>query len=82
MTTLTEIKSIVSDKHKKELLEGLAEVKEQIQKADTAESMVLMVKLNGDYVRFSTSIGNTMDLVAQLELLKYDVIKRMKREEN
>lgn len=82
MTTLTEIKSIVSDKHKKELLEGLAEVKEQIQKADTAESMVLMVKLNGDYVRFSTSIGNTMDLVAQLELLKYDVIKRMKREES
>lgn len=82
MTTLTEIKSIVSDKHKKELLKGLAEVKEQIQKADTAESMVLMVKLNGDYVRFSTSIGNTMDLVAQLELLKYDVIKRMKREEN
>tara|TARA_B100000212_G_C27360323_1_gene527892 strand:- start:1153 stop:1401 length:249 start_codon:yes stop_codon:yes gene_type:complete len=82
VTTLTEIKSIVSDKHKKELLEGLAEVKEQIQKADTAESMVLMVKLNGDYVRFSTSIGNTMDLVAQLELLKYDVIKRMKREEN
>lgn len=82
MTTLTEIKSIVSDKHKKELMEGLAEVKEQIQKADTAESMVLMVKLNGDYVRFSTSIGNTMDLVAQLELLKYDVIKRMKREES
>lgn len=82
MTTLKEIKSIVNDKHKKELLEGLAEVKEQIQKADTAESMVLMVKLNGDYVRFSTSIGNTMDLVAQLELLKYDVIKRMKREEN
>lgn len=82
MTTLTEIKSIVSDKHKKELLEGLAEVKEQIQKADTAESMVLMVKLNGDYVRFSTSIGNTMDLVAQLELLKYDVIKRMKREDS
>jgi len=82
VTTLTEIKSIVSDKHKKELLEGLAEVKEQIQKADTAESMVLMVKLNGDYVRFSTSIGNTMDLVAQLELLKYDVIKRMKREES
>ena len=82
MTTLTEIKSIVSDKHKKELLEGLAEVKEQIQKADTAESMVLMVKLNGDYVRFSTSIGNTMDLVAQLELLKFDVIKRMKKEES
>ena len=75
MTTLNEIKSIVNDKHKKELWEGLAVVKEQIQKADTAESMVLMVKLNGDYVRFSTSIGNTMDLVAQLELLKYDVIK-------
>ena len=43
--------------------------------------MVLMVKLNGNYVRFSTSIGNTMDLVAQLELLKFDVIKRMKKED-
>ena len=81
MTTLTEIKSIVNDKHKKELLEGLKEVKKQIEEADTAESMVLMVKLNGNYVRFSTSIGNTMDLVAQLELLKFDVIKRIKKED-
>ena len=81
MTTLTEIKSIVNDKHKKESLEGLKEVKKQIEEADTAESMVLMVKLNGNYVRFSTSIGNTMDLVAQLELLKFDVIKRMKKED-
>ena len=81
MTTLTEIKSIVSDKHKKELLEGLAEVKEQIQKADTAESMVLMVKLNGDYVRFSSKITDTMALLAQLELLKYDILQRMKKED-
>ena len=81
MTTLTEIKEVVDKKWREELLEGLEEVKEAINEADTAESMLVMVKLNGNYVRFSSQISDTMPLIAQLELLKYDIMKRMKKED-
>ncbi len=81
MTTLTEIKEVVNNKWREELLEGLEEVKEAIKEADTAESMLVMVKLNGNYVRFSSQINDTMPLIAQLELLKYDIMKRMKKED-
>ena len=79
MTTLTEIREVVDSKWKEELMEGLEEVKTAIDEADTAESMIVMVKLNGNYVRFSSKINDTMSLIAQLELLKYDIIKRMKK---
>ena len=81
MTTLTEIKEVVNNKWREELLEGLEEVKKAIKEADTAESMLVMVKLNGTYVRFSSQISDTMPLIAQLELLKYDIMKRMKKED-
>tara|TARA_A100001035_G_scaffold249460_1_gene220154 strand:+ start:47 stop:292 length:246 start_codon:yes stop_codon:yes gene_type:complete len=81
VTTLTEIKEVVNNKWREELLEGLEEVKEAIKEADTAESMLVMVKLNGNYVRFSSQISDTMPLIAQLELLKYDIMKRMKKED-
>ena len=80
-TTIKEIKSIVDGKNKNEMLEGLNEVKQAIEESRTADSMVVMIKLDGNYVRFSSSIGNTMELVAQLELLKYDVMRRMKKED-
>ena len=79
MTTLTEIREVVDSKWKEELVEGLDEVRKAIDEADTAESMIVMVKLNGNYVRFSSKINDTMSLIAQLELLKYDIIKRMKK---
>ena len=77
--TLHDIKEVVNNKWREELIEGLDEVKQAINEADTAESMLVMVKLNGNYVRFSSHISDTMPLIAQLELLKYDIMKRMKR---
>ena len=79
--TLHDIKEVVNNKWREELLEGLDEVKEAIKEADIAESMLVMVKLNGNYVRFSSQITDTMPLIAQLELLKYDIMKRMKKED-
>lgn len=81
MSTITEIREVVDTKWKEELVAGLEDVKEAIEEADTAESMIVMVKLNGNYVRFSSTINDTMALIAQLELLKYDILKRMKKED-
>ena len=81
MTKLTDIKAVVNDRSKKELLEGLKDVIEEIKEADTAESMLVMIKLDGNYVRFSSQLNDTMALIAQLELLKFDIMKRMKQED-
>ena len=81
MTTLTDIKEVVNNKWKEELIEGLDDVKKAINESDTAESMIVMIKLDGNYVRFSSKITDTMALLAQLELLKYDILQRMKKED-
>ena len=79
--TIHDIKEVVNNKWREELLEGLDEVKQAIKEAEIAESMLVMVKLNGNSVRFSSQITDTMPLIAQLELLKYDIMKRMKKED-
>ena len=79
--TIHDIKEVVNNKWKEELLEGLDDVKKAIDESDTAESMIVMIKLDGNYVRFSSKITDTMALLAQLELLKYDIMKRMKKED-
>ena len=79
--TIHDIKEVVNNKWKEELLEGLDDVKKAIDESDTAESMIVMIKLDGNYVRFSSKITDTMALLAQLELLKYDILQRIKKED-
>ena len=77
-----DIREVVNTKLREELLYGLDEVKSAIEEADRAESMLVMVKLDGNYVRFSSKINDTMALIAQLELLKFDILKRMKKDDD
>ena len=79
--TIHDINEVVNNKWKEELVEGLDDVKKAIDESDTAESMIVMIKLDGNYVRFSSKITDTMALLAQLELLKYDILQRMKKED-
>jgi hypothetical protein len=44
---------------------------------DGATDILVLVKTDGVYSRYSTSIDNAMEIVAQLEILKYDILRRM-----
>ena len=66
---------------KQRILEILDKVSNAVKENTSAEELLVMVKLDGEYVRFSSSINDTMAMIAQLELLKYDVMKRMKKED-
>ena len=79
---IEDIREVVNTKLREELLYGLDEVKSAIEEADRAESMLVMVKLDGNYVRFSSKISDTMALIAQLEILKFDILKRMKKDDD
>lgn len=43
---------------------------------DTSDVMVL-IKLGNDYVRYSTALSNPMEIIAQCELTKADIILGM-----
>lgn len=44
---------------------------------DGATDILVLLKTDGVYSRYSTSIDNAMEIVAQLEILKYDILRRM-----
>ena len=79
---IEDIREVVNSKVRDELLNGLDEIKSAIEEADRAESMLVMIKLDGNYVRFSSNINDTMALIAQLEILKFDILKRMKKDDD
>ena len=79
---IEDIREVVNTKLREELLNGLDEIKSAIKEADRAESMLVMIKLDGNYVRFSSKINDTMALIAQLEILKFDILKRMKKDDD
>jgi hypothetical protein len=71
--SVTEIKNGKRD----EIKRVLAEVQGAVDKSEVIGDMLIMLKVDGGFVRYSTSIEDTMALVAHLELLKHDVLRRM-----
>ena len=48
-----------------------------MKESPSAEELLVMVKLDGEYVRFSSMLENSTETIAILEMLKHDIIKRM-----
>jgi len=59
------------------VLEILGKVQTAIQETATVEEVLVMVKLDGEYVRFSSILDNSTETIAILEMLKHDIIRRM-----
>lgn len=58
-------------------LDLMATVTEKITDSPDATEVFILVKIGGDYMRFSSGIDNLMHLVATLELAKFDALQRM-----
>ena len=67
---------VLKDK-KVRVLEILGKVQTAIQETVTVEEVLVMVKLDGEYVRFSSILDNSTETIAILEMLKHDIIRRM-----
>lgn len=77
MTTVTELAEQVNMRNQKNALEVLKEVEEAVIDSDNVGEIIVMLKLDGAYVRYSTKMQDTLGLVAFLELMKHDVLRRM-----
>ena len=62
---------------KQRILEILDKVSTAVKEDPSAEEVLVMVKLGGEYVRFSSMLENSTETVAILEMLKYDIMRRM-----
>ena len=71
-----EIKS--EGKSKKDFaIELLNSIKKKISEGEDLDSSFILLKLDGQYFRYSTGTNNVMEDIAQLELLKHDLLNRM-----
>jgi hypothetical protein len=74
MMTIAEIKRTPRNQDALQLLEA---VTNQIKDSPDATEVFMLVKIGGDYHRFSSGITDLMQLVATLELAKFDTLQRM-----
>ena len=64
---------------KQNVLKKLNDVKQAIDETENVDEVLIMLKLDGEYVRFSTMLEKSTEMVAMLEILKHDILNRMKR---
>ena len=74
--TVANLTEIVADKRKSEVIDILQKAMDKVEN-EGASNVLLLLKTDGTYSRFSTSIDDVMEVIAQLEVLKYDILMRM-----
>jgi len=67
---------IVGDKRKQEVVDMLQSALKRVEE-DGATDVLIMLKTEGAYTRYSTKMDDVMEVIAQLEVLKFDILRRM-----
>ena len=76
MSDITNLTEIVENKRKAEVVEMLQSAMNKVEQ-DGASNVLILMKTDGIYTRFSTKMDDVMEIIAQLEVLKYDILRRM-----
>ncbi len=80
--TVKEFVQISNDRRIDEINDCLNYIKAEIQDSKMVSDMVVILKKDGVFVTRGTTLRNAPELIAKLELLKFDIIERMRVEEN
>jgi len=76
MSDITNLTEVVENKRKAEVVEMLQSAMNKVEQ-DGASNVLILMKTDGVYTRFSTKMDDVMEIIAQLEVLKYDILRRM-----
>lgn len=76
MSNVANLTAVVGQSRKAEVVEMLQNALNSAEQEGASDVLILM-KQGGAYVRFSTKIDDVTEVIAQLELLKYDILRRM-----
>lgn len=77
LSNITNLTTVRNDERRVEILNILEAMINTIKDADSVSDMTVLIKVDGDYVRFASSTDDVMATIAQLELAKFDALRRM-----
>lgn len=68
---------MTTEPRNQEIINTLEEVLRMVKDSPDASEVFVLVKIGDDYHRFSSGITDLIQLVATLELAKFDALNRM-----
>jgi hypothetical protein len=77
LSNVTNLMTVRNDERRVEILNILEAMINTIKDAESVSDMTVLIKVDGDYVRFASSTDDVMATIAQLELAKFDALRRM-----
>lgn len=76
-SNVTNLTALKDNTKRVEILTIIEAMMNAIQDAESVSDLTVLVKIDGDYVRYASSTEDVMATIAQLELAKYDALRRM-----
>lgn len=73
---VTNLTDVVGNKRKEEVVAMLKAALVQVE-VEGASDVLILLKSDDRYVRYSTKMESVTEVIAQLEILKYDILRRM-----
>jgi hypothetical protein len=75
---ITNEESGITGSDKDTAMSILKEVGDEINgDSENFESVLILVKIRGRYLRYSSGVNNAMEDVGQLDVIKHDLIRRI-----
>jgi hypothetical protein len=76
MMTVTNLTNVVGNRRKEEVVAMLQSALARVDEGGASDVLVLL-KADDRYLRYSTKLETVTEVIAQLEILKYDILRRM-----
>jgi hypothetical protein len=74
--TVTNLTNVVGNRRKEEVVAMLQSALARVDEGGASDVLVLL-KADDRYLRYSTKLETVTEVIAQLEILKYDILRRM-----
>lgn len=73
---ITNLTDVVGNRRKEEVVAMLQSVLARVDEGGASDVLILL-KADDRYLRYSTKLETVVEVIAQLEILKYDILRRM-----
>lgn len=74
--SITNLTNVVGNRRKEEVVAMLQSALARVEEGGATDVLVLL-KADDRYLRYSTKLETVTEVIAQLEILKYDILRRM-----
>jgi hypothetical protein len=73
---ITNLTDVVGNRCKEEVVAMLQSALARVEEGGASDVLILL-KADDRYLRYSTKLETVTEVIAQLEILKYDILRRM-----